>query len=90
MQRELIEHVGEDPAALSPRAARELFRRDKYRRTTGGLCPGYTQANFAILPKVLAGYFREFCRKNHAALPLLDCSEPGKVSTSLAAESDIR
>ena len=82
--------VGGDPAALSPRAARELFRRNEYRGSTTGVCPGYTQTNVAILPKSLAGHFSEFCRKNHAPLPLLYCSEPGEVSTALAAESDIR
>ena len=93
MQSELVQlraMVGGNPTALSPTAARELFRRSDYRGSTTGLCPGYTQANVAILPKSLAGHFGEFCRKNHAPLPLLDCSEPGEVSTSLAAESNIR
>ena len=93
MQRQLMKRTGivaGNPAALSPRAVRELFRRNKYTGSTSGLCPGYTQANIAILPKSLAGDFGEFCRKNHAPLPLLDYSEPGEVSTSLAAESNIR
>ena len=81
----------ENAATLSPAEARGLFRINKFHGSTTGFCAGYLQANVAILPKSLAQDFGEFCRKNHAALPLLYCSQPGEVTTTLAnADSNIR
>ena len=81
----------ENASTLSPQEARALFRLNKYHGSTTGFCAGYLQTNVAVLPKSLANDFGDFCRKNHAALPLLYCSQPGEVTTSLATvETDIR
>ena len=82
--------VPDNAATMSPAEARALFRLNKYRDSTTGFCAGYLQANVTILPKSLAKDFTEFCRANHAALPLLYRSEPGEVTTSLATGSDVR
>ena len=81
----------ENAASLSPKEARELFRLNEYHGSTTGFCAGYLQANIAILPKSLADDFSEFCRKNHAVVPLLYRSQPGEVTTTLTnTDSDIR
>ena len=80
----------DNAATMSPAEARALFRLNKYYGSTTGFCAGYTQANVTILPKSLAKDYTEFCRKNHATLPLLYSSEPGEVTTSLATGSDVR
>lgn len=81
----------ENASTLSPQEARALFRLNNYHGSTTGFCAGYLQTNVAVLPKSLAKDFGDFCRKNHAALPLLYCSQPGEVTTSLATvETDIR
>lgn len=81
----------ENASALSPQEARALFRLNKYYGSTTGFCAGYLQANVTVLPKSLAKDFGDFCRKNHAALPLLYCSQPGEVTTTLATtETNIR
>ena len=79
----------DNAATMSPAEARALFRLNNYGSTTG-FCAGYTQANVTILPKSLAKEYTDFCRKNHAPLPLLYRSEPGEVTTSLATGSDVR
>lgn len=81
----------ENASTLSPQEARALFRLNKYYGSTTGFCAGYLQTNVAVLPKSLATDFRDFCRKNHAALPLVYCSLPGEVTTTIATvETDIR
>ena len=81
----------ENAGSLSPEKARGIFRLNEYHGSTTGFCAGYLQANVAILPKSLANDFVEFCRKNHSALPLLYCGQPGEVTTTLTStDSDIR
>ena len=81
----------ENAASLSPEKARDLFRLGTYRGPTAGFCAGYLQANITVLPTSMAGEFGEFCRRNHAAMPVVYLSKPGEVSTSLTStNSDIR
>ncbi len=78
-------------ATLSPQAARELFRENRYHSSTTGFCSGYLQANVVVFPKELADDFEEFCRKNFGPLPLLYRSKSGEVEAPLLAmESVIR
>ena len=48
----------------SPRQVRERIRRGELTRPTAGLCPGYVQANMAVVPKPLAYDFPLFCQRN--------------------------
>ena len=48
----------------SPRQVRERIRRGELTRPTAGLCPGYVQANMAVVPKSLAYDFLLFCQRN--------------------------
>ena len=81
----------ENAASLSPAEARALFRLNEYHGSTTGFCSGYLQANVTILPSALAEDFHEFCRRNHAAMPLLYRSTPGEVTSELTTtDSDIR
>ena len=60
-------------------------------KSTFGLCPGYLQANMAIMPDDVAKDFEEFCRKNAAPCPLVYKSKKGEVGAPpLANQSDIR
>ena len=80
----------ENAANLSPSEARSLFRLNEYHGSTTGFCSGYQQANVTILPSAMADNFYQFCRRNHAAMPILYRSKPGEVNSELATDSDIR
>ncbi|RCV54602.1 putative hydro-lyase [Marinitenerispora sediminis] len=71
-----------DPAALSPRDARALFRAG-LRVPTSGYAAGYTQANLIALPRDLAFDFLLFAQRNPKACPVLDVTEPGETSTEI-------
>ena len=80
-----------DATHLSPAEARAVFRRKKYIGLTSGFCPGYEQANVAVVPEDMAADFEEYCRLNEAPLPLLFRSQPGELGAPpLATDSDIR
>lgn len=53
-----------DMTTLSPVELRHLIRSGDFSGQTSGLCPGYTQANLAILPKDLAYDFLLFTQRN--------------------------
>ena len=61
-----------DPAAL-----RAAIRAGKFNAHTSGQCPGYAQANLAVLPKDYAPEFLRFCQLNPKPCPILGISEPG-------------
>jgi uncharacterized protein YcsI (UPF0317 family) len=63
--------------ALTPRQARELFRSGSLSAQTSGMCPGYAQANLAILPKDLAYDFLLFTQRNPASCPVLEVADTG-------------
>ncbi len=74
-----------------PHLLREKIRQKGYNQSTSGLCPGYAQANLAILPKKQASDFLDFCRKNPKPCPILEVSEPGDpVLKRVASGSDLR
>jgi uncharacterized protein YcsI (UPF0317 family) len=60
-----------------PREVRLAAREGRLTGQTGGLAPGYVQANLCILPKDDAEDFLRFCQRNPKPCPLLAVSEPG-------------
>lgn len=77
-----------DPAALTPAAARALFR-DGLRVPTSGWSAGFTQANLIALPRDLAYDFLLFAQRNPKPCPVLDVTEVGEVSSPIFA-GDLR
>ncbi|CAL9554372.1 Putative hydro-lyase [Nocardiopsis dassonvillei] len=77
-----------NPAELSPRQARALFR-SGLRTPTSGFSPGYAQANLIALPREAAFDFLLFAQRNPKPCPVLDVTEPGRVSASVFA-GDLR
>ncbi len=76
-------------ASSSPGEARRRFRHG-LAQPTSGFAPGYTQANLVVLPKDWAFDMLLFGQRNPQPVPLLDVTEPGSVSTVLAAGADLR
>lgn len=68
----------EDPAALSPMAARRLFA-DGLTVPTSGWCAGYAQANVIAVPKVLAFDMLLFAQRNPKPCPVLEVLDAGEV-----------
>ena len=60
-----------------PSALRAAIRAGKFDAHTSGQCPGYAQANLAVLPKDYAADFLRFCQLNPKPCPILGISEPG-------------
>jgi len=60
-----------------PAALRAAIRSGKFSAHTSGQCPGYAQANLAVLPKDFAADFLRFCQLNPKPCPILGISEPG-------------
>lgn len=81
-----------DRANWTGAQARSQFRRNFFpREQTNGMSAGFTQASVHIIPSSAADHFHEFCKMNHAALPLVYRTKPGEVSAPpLAADLDIR
>ena len=76
---------------LCPDEARAVFRRKEHTGLTSVFCPGYEQANVAVIPQHMVADFEEYCRRNEAPLPLLFRSQPGELGAPpLATNSDIR
>lgn len=72
-------------------ALRSACRSGAFSGPTPGHAPGYVQANLVILPTEYAQNFKEFCRNNAAACPLLEVTEPGVFeAVNLAPGSDLR
>lgn len=59
------------------RDVRRAAREGRLRGATGGLAPGFVQANVAVLPVRLADDFLRYCRANPRPCPLLEVLEPG-------------
>ncbi len=60
-----------------PAALRAAIRAGKFSAHTSGQCPGYAQANLAVLPKEYASEFLRFCQLNPKPCPILGISDPG-------------
>lgn len=78
----------EDPASLTPAAARALFR-DGLVTPTSGWCDGATQANLLALPRDLAYDFLLFAQRNPKPCPILDVLDAGEVGGPLL-DGDVR
>ncbi len=73
-----------------PAALRAAIRSGKFDAHTSGQCPGYAQANLAVLPKDYAADFLRFCQLNPKPCPILGISEPGNPRIpALGADVDI-
>ncbi len=74
-----------------PQLLRHKIRQGEYNNSTSGLCPGYTQANLAILPLKEAFDFLLFCQRNPKPCPILEVSEPGDpILKVIASKADLR
>jgi uncharacterized protein YcsI (UPF0317 family) len=56
---------------------RAAARSGVWTKPTGGLAPGFAQANLVVLPREDAFDFLRFCVRNPRPCPLLDVTEPG-------------
>jgi uncharacterized protein YcsI (UPF0317 family) len=77
------------PEALTPGEARGLFR-DGASLPTAGWCAGYTQVNLIAVPADWAYDVLLFCGRNPKPCPVLDVTDPGSWSTTLAPGADLR
>ena len=74
-----------------PKLLRREIRQGGFFGSTSGLCPGFAQANLAILPKEEAFDFLLFCQRNPKPCPILEVSEPGDpVLREIAPGADLR
>ena len=60
-----------------PKALRLACRQGQWRSSTSGQCPGFVQANLAILPRDLTFDFLLFCHRNPRPCPVIEVTEPG-------------
>lgn len=67
-------------AMKHPVDIRRAIRSGVYEGRTGGLAPGYVQANLCILPADHANDFLRYCQRNPKPCPLLAVSEVGDPS----------
>jgi uncharacterized protein YcsI (UPF0317 family) len=72
--------------------ARAAIRSKQWTSPTGGMAPGYVQANLAILPERYAFDFLRFCLRNPKPCPVLDVTDPGSPhpSATWADDADLR
>ena len=78
-----------DPAPLSPREARALFRSGAG-GPTAGWAPGHTQANLIAVPADWAYDVLLFAQRNPRPCPVLDVTDPGTPRSPLAPDADLR
>lgn len=78
-----------DPQALTPGEARAMFR-DGASFPTAGWCATYTQVNLIAVPADWAYDVLLFCQRNPKPCPVLDVTDPGSWSTTLAVGADLR
>ena len=75
----------------NPESIRHLIRTGEFSGVTGGLAPGYVQANLVILPAAQAFDFLLFCQRNKRPCPLIEVLEPGQYEAQITTPgSDIR
>lgn len=77
-----------DPAPLSPKEARTLFR-DGLVSPTAGWSAGHAQANLLVLPAEQAYDFLLFAQRNPKPCPLLDVLDAGETAGPIL-DGDIR
>jgi uncharacterized protein YcsI (UPF0317 family) len=81
--------VHAEAAAQTPRQARSAFRAGEV-SPTSGWCIGYTQVNLVVLPRDWAWDMLLFAHRNPKPCPLLDVTDEGATTTTLAPEADLR
>lgn len=69
--------------------ARTSYREGLVAPTSGG-ASGFTQANMVVLPQDWAFDMLLFAQRNPKPVPLLDVTDPGSTTTTLAPGSDLR
>lgn len=74
---------------MTPAAWRARFRAGEVRQTAA-LCPGYMQANIAIIPAAWADDFEAFLRANPAACPMLARGTAGEWGLPALGDFDLR
>jgi uncharacterized protein YcsI (UPF0317 family) len=84
------EHAAQaGPSLRAPAEARDAFRSGAV-GPTSGWCAGYTQANLVVLPRDWAWDMLLFAHRNPKPCPLLDVTDQGATTTSLAPLADLR
>jgi uncharacterized protein YcsI (UPF0317 family) len=78
-----------DEAALTPAAARAVFRAGT-RCPTAGWATGHAQANLIAVPRDWAYDVLLFAQRNPKPCPVLDVTDPGDPRTDLAPGADLR
>ncbi|WP_062118679.1 putative hydro-lyase [Aureimonas sp. AU40] len=73
----------------SARAARLRYRVGQV-APTAGVAPGLTQANMIVLPRDWAFDFLLYAQRNPKSCPVLDITDAGSVTTTLAPQADLR
>lgn len=74
-----------------PTLLRRRIRAGEWTSSTSGLCPGYVQANLAIMPREQAEDFSLFCRRNPKPCPVLEMSRAGDPRLhEIAEDADLR
>lgn len=76
-------------AFSSPADFRSAVRAGRFRRSTAGQCPGYTQGNLAILPRDYADEFLRFARLNPKPCPVIGITEPGSTRVPELGDVDL-
>ena len=75
----------------TPKEIRQAIRQARYTAGTGGLAPGYVQANLVILPQAQAYDFLVFCQRNPKPCPLIEVTDPGNPEPAgVAPGADLR
>jgi len=77
------------PKWSTPAEARAAFRSGVV-STTAGAAPGFVQANLVSVPREEAYDFLLFAQRNPKPCPVLDVTEAGSASTTLAPDADLR
>ena len=78
-----------EAASTTPEQARRQYR-DGFVAPTTGWAAGFTQANMVMLPQDWAFDMLLFGQRNPQPVPLLDVTDPGATSTTLAPGADLR
>lgn len=66
-----------DTINMTPAQARLAIRAGQITGNTSGMCPGYAQANLAILPRDMAYDFLLFTQRNPKSCPVLEVTDVG-------------
>jgi uncharacterized protein YcsI (UPF0317 family) len=77
--------------AATPKDIRTAIASGEWSGHTGGLAPGFTQANLVVLPADYAYDFLLFCVRNPKPCPIIDVTDPGSLAPAFAAPgADLR